>query len=1141
MSYLIVLLVLWAIVTVVGHTSWLAIAMIGRAVSGSTESHSDRRGTASGSGESPERTLESFSRVVERLVESGKLGESDGRDLKRNAERIVRPAAVARAPLSPASLAQASAGPSGASADAVLLAELVDTAGGTPSPRSAVPPTDPIAPPVVHPPVVDPDAVDSSRQARHEPRTPEGVRTAEDLAPSMSWSQVITAFLAARNIRWGELAAGMMIVICSIGLVVSLWSTLTATHRAVPSLIFMAANASIFAAGLYTFGRWRTRATSRAVLIIASLLVPLSVLAGLAATGDGGMRVSLSDPIALAAIVLGGGVYGWLLLKTGRVLVGRVSAGGYALGIIGPTLMLPAMPTLVRVLGPSSGWCVLIGAIVTTAAWLSEPWRRSRRAAKAVVPPRGGTDQTRRFPLAIGRRGFAMRAMRLSTGTFAFACLVAYVAVGIARVDRPAGSHHDFLPLALSAIPVLVALMASSRHYALQCRFAVHALTGNSVAVFAALAVASLSAATLGDAGWLWAWGGIATSSGLAVAAASRRSSWVPMALVPLSLAVVMTSTSWLGTDRFETLAVWRRMISAPAMLVAVTLVVTAGLARHFLLRRSDRMSEHHRGFRWLTMGYALTAIVIGTALLLGPTAWRCGIPVWLVAGAMSAAWATLRFAKLEEIFAVVAPGFCLLGLAHGVKGFDPSFVLGLEPMLSTKLFFSWSALLSSTALLSRRSGGPRLSGFVDTASVLVAIALPASATFGWAVRMMAGVLTPPPLGTPIVIYGLPVLAWLIGLAALFIRVDEGADHEIGWRHRIRRNVTSDALVGTLILWIGCAVGWLVMQTAVTQLVTAVSVVGLLLGLWALTSRRLGITPGISIVVGGVFAIIASTTLIGSGWVVPLSEGASIGIVPTTAVIIWWIVAAVVSLAGVARKPVDGGIALASVLIPAAAVLAMPWLGWRNPITLMQGAGVATFLWMSALQFGLGRIKAFRRRPLVKETSTALEGLWSATWIVGVGSCILTMVAMIFQLERLDELYGTASIIVSSVAVAWWAFGVPPTERASEAVSSGHWNLRQPGSLPWPIAVSLLPGQIASLLFSMDWATSSDLPLVMAGTWAVAGIASTIRYAMKPRDVDALHAMAVGSIATWVSVFDYHATTTVMVWPGMAGLVSVGV
>jgi len=65
------------------------------------------------------------------------------------------------------------------------------------------------------------------------------------------------------------------------------------------------------------------------------------------------------------------------------------------------------------------------------------------------------------------------------------------VAVGIARVDRPAGSHHDFLPLALSAIPVLVALMASSRHYALQCRFAVHALTGNSVAVFAALAVAS--------------------------------------------------------------------------------------------------------------------------------------------------------------------------------------------------------------------------------------------------------------------------------------------------------------------------------------------------------------------------------------------------------------------------------------------------------------------------------------------------------------------------------------------------------------------------------------------------------------------------------------------------------------------------
>ena len=77
--------------------------------------------------------------------------------------------------------------------------------------------------------------------------------------PALSASQVITSFLAAHNIRWGELVAGMLIVICSIGLVVSLWHTLIETHPVVPSLIFLSANTAIFGAGLYTLSRWPSR------------------------------------------------------------------------------------------------------------------------------------------------------------------------------------------------------------------------------------------------------------------------------------------------------------------------------------------------------------------------------------------------------------------------------------------------------------------------------------------------------------------------------------------------------------------------------------------------------------------------------------------------------------------------------------------------------------------------------------------------------------------------------------------------------------------------------------------------------------------------------------------------------------------
>ncbi|MEZ6089142.1 MAG: hypothetical protein R3C05_14165 [Pirellulaceae bacterium] len=59
-------------------------------------------------------------------------------------------------------------------------------------------------------------------------------------------------------------------------------------HRLLPSLVFLLGTAGVEAAGLYTLRQWNLKDTSRAVLIIATLLIPLNIVAGIAlATGSG--------------------------------------------------------------------------------------------------------------------------------------------------------------------------------------------------------------------------------------------------------------------------------------------------------------------------------------------------------------------------------------------------------------------------------------------------------------------------------------------------------------------------------------------------------------------------------------------------------------------------------------------------------------------------------------------------------------------------------------------------------------------------------------------------------------------------------------------------------------------------------------
>src|SRR5262249_39553845 len=107
--------------------------------------------------------------------------------------------------------------------------------------------------------------------------------------PRRTLGEVLAAFMEEHNILWGELAGGLLIVGCSVALVVYLWQT-QQEIRYFPFFVVAGVTAALFGAGTYAQRRWKLETTSRGLLIIATLLVPLSflVLAGLSRGAAGG-------------------------------------------------------------------------------------------------------------------------------------------------------------------------------------------------------------------------------------------------------------------------------------------------------------------------------------------------------------------------------------------------------------------------------------------------------------------------------------------------------------------------------------------------------------------------------------------------------------------------------------------------------------------------------------------------------------------------------------------------------------------------------------------------------------------------------------------------------------------------------------
>jgi len=203
-----------------------------------------------------------------------------------------------------------------------------------------------------------------------EPPTP--VEVAVPARPRRSFAEWIAVFMEEKNILWGELIGGTLIVGCSIALVISLWPTLEEKIPILPFVIFVAVTSGLMAAGLYTLHHWKLESTSRGLLLIGTLLVPLDflVLAGLSLDIEAGM---LDYAVEIASFAL----FGWLIYRSSRILVQApldlpvpsalvvtaailVSAGGAAIhaALVEPRAMgfvlpVPAEPAACRRAGRS--------------------------------------------------------------------------------------------------------------------------------------------------------------------------------------------------------------------------------------------------------------------------------------------------------------------------------------------------------------------------------------------------------------------------------------------------------------------------------------------------------------------------------------------------------------------------------------------------------------------------------------------------------------------------------------------------------------------------------------------------------------------------------------------------------------------
>lgn len=150
--------------------------------------------------------------------------------------------------------------------------------------------------------------------------------------PRKPFAEVLASFMEQSNIRWGEIIGGILIIGCSTALVISLWAQISRVP-VMKFLIFTTVTAALFGVGFYTEHHWKLPTTSRGILTIATLLVPLNFLAIAAVS---------ANTAPSGALIIGGELIAPALFLCLVYFAGRVITPGWphllAAGALGSSI-----------------------------------------------------------------------------------------------------------------------------------------------------------------------------------------------------------------------------------------------------------------------------------------------------------------------------------------------------------------------------------------------------------------------------------------------------------------------------------------------------------------------------------------------------------------------------------------------------------------------------------------------------------------------------------------------------------------------------------------------------------------------------------------------------------------------------------
>ncbi len=614
----------------VGHLIWVGVAWVIRSVFGYTSANSATRQSS----KPPESDIQVFRRVLDRMQEHGYLESDERVSLVQKMDACyATPVDVWRPEPIPVAVPGANLPKTIEPVEATRVHEPIH--------RGTLAPTVSASSAKFEQPILaslcDEDSLcDDAATVDELQQTP---AMSNPATSRQSWAAIIESFLAVHNIRWGELVAGLLIVVCSIGLVISLWSTLIDAHRVLPSLIFLGANASIFAAGFYTLAKWKLRHTSRAVLLIATLLVPLSVLAGLATASQGRAAVSLSDLSVLLTILGGTATNVFLISRAGRALFGRSKAWPFAIAVASPAGMIPLVPAVLRTFGENAGF-LIAGASVAVAiaiVWFQAPWRYHRTETRL---------RARRLLVAGSRHQW--------TFLFVAGFSIASLAITLAYMGREFGSDLWYA-VVVSLLPAITVASAAAQLTHRRSAIESHQFFANVARVLgigmAMLALPMFAA----EPGWLWMWAITASACWLGCWRVFRDAPWLTMATIPTSLAVLISSSCVMQQVEWDALSWPRRLVGGEPML-------TSGLIGilNLVLLSFNRRNAHASSLSRLARTWFAFACLNAAVLVFAPASWLGIVPEY----ALTIIVGVLAVASVIAAVTAGLPASVTIGLA---------------------------------------------------------------------------------------------------------------------------------------------------------------------------------------------------------------------------------------------------------------------------------------------------------------------------------------------------------------------------------------------------------------------------------------------------------------------------------------------